>query len=146
MNQAQDNFTSWIFILKPEILPGQFTIQLFRPDPRAVPNIILKEACRAFADASALLSTMLSVGLDGDTQKLFARLIEQRLTTRFAGIVPVEVLTWEELFQRAEKGEFRMRLMHPREMAGMTKRCRSLQAKVMKEIEREEEKESETAA
>lgn len=102
-------FTSWIFILKEGMLPGQFFIQPFRPSPRELPEIIMEEAFVAFQWASSLYEMYQSAGLIRRSVNTYAGLCAQCLTRRFGCEVDIQVIPYEEFLNRAERGEFDIR-------------------------------------
>ena len=119
--------TPWLFLIQPEMLPGAFRVQPLRPDPRLLPNVILEGMCKAVHSAKELIEKQRQAGAEIAGTKAMATTVEHMLNLTFAGIVPVEVITIDEMYDRAERGDFDLHVLEDRHIQLTNHRLAKLQ-------------------
>lgn len=97
------------------------------PDPRRLPNVILESVCKAAHSAKLLIEAQRQAGAELAGVKAIATTVEFMLNTAFAGIVTAEVITIEEMYDRAERGDFDLHVLEDRHIQLTNHRLAKLQ-------------------
>jgi len=118
---------AWLFLIQPDLLPGSFRIQPLRPDPRLLPNVILEGICKAVNSAKALVEKQREAGAEIAGVGALATTVAHMLDVVLGGLVPVEVITMEEMFARAQRGDFGLRVLQETEVQKTNHRLAKIQ-------------------